>query len=100
MNATSNTPNTSSQVDTRNGFYGKHHTEQSKRKIASTQKARYDYLRQLMKQHQQQEQSQPFGPIIDLDSPVFVQKIRNIVRELLEEQIKDTIPTRQNIPLF
>ncbi len=94
-----NTTNTTNQVNTQNGFYGKHHDEETKRRISATQKARYDYMRQLMKQHQQQEQKQTYGPI-DIDNPILIQRIKDIVRELLQEQIQNSIPARQNIPIF
>ena len=98
MGTMSTTSTTTNQVNTRNGFYGKHHDEETKRRISNTQKMRYDYMRQMMKQHQQ-EQKQAFGPI-DIDNPTLTQRIKEIVRELLQEQIKDATPTRRNIPLF
>lgn len=101
--ATANTAaNSNSQVNQGKrvgGFQGKHHNLATKNKISQTQKARYDYMRQMMKQTQE---SKEYGPI-DLDSPSFTQKIKDIVRELLHEEIKNAIPSRkiiQNIPIF
>lgn len=83
------------------GFKNKRHDELTKRRISQTQKARYDYMRQMMRQHNQNEQSQAYGPIIDLDSPKFAQRVKDIVRELLKEEVRKAIPTtRQNIPIF
>ena len=96
---------TSTSADTRGitkregGFKNKRHDELTKRRISQTQKARYDFMRQMMRQHQQNEQSQQFGPI-DIDSPTFAQKIKDIVREILNEEIKKATPIRQNIPLL
>lgn len=81
------------------GFKNKRHDELTKRRISQTQKARYDYMRQMMRQHNQNEQSQQFGPI-DIDSPTFVQRIKDIVREILNEEIKKATPIRQNIPII
>ena len=96
---------TSTSADTRGitkregGFKNKRHDELTKRRISQTQKARYDFMRQMMRQHQQNEQSQQFGPI-DFDSPTFAQRIKDIVREILNEEIKKATPIRQNIPIF
>lgn len=96
---------TSTSADTRGitkregGFKNKRHDELTKRRISQTQKARYDFMRQMMRQHQQNEQSQQFGPI-DIDSPTFAQRIKDIVREILNEEIKKATPIRQNIPLL
>jgi hypothetical protein len=55
-------------------------------------------MRQMMRQQQQQnEQAQHFGPI---DSPELTKMIRDIVRDILNEEVKKAIPTRQNIPIF
>ncbi len=100
MNITANTATTSNQVnqDKRvGGFQGKRHDLATKNKISQTQKARYDYMRQMMRQ--QQQESHTFGPI-DIDSPSFTQKIKDIVREVLNEEVKKAIPIRQNIPIF
>ena len=78
------------------GFSGKHHDLATKARISQTQKARYDYMRQMMRQ-QQQEQKQQFGPI---DSPEHTKMIKDIVKDILNEEVKKAIPIRQNIPLF
>ena len=99
---TANTTSDTSQLNQGKrvgGFQGKRHDLATKNRISQTQKARYDYMRQMMKQHQQNEQSQQFGPI-DIDSPTFTQKVKDIVRELLKEEIKKATPIRQNIPIF
>lgn len=80
------------------GFKGKRHDLATKNRISQTQKARYNYMRQMMRQ-QQTEQAQPFGPI-DIDSPSFTERIREILRELLREEIKKATPIRREIPLF
>lgn len=88
-------------INKQSGFRGKHHDLATRNRISQTQKARYNYMRQMMKQ--QNEQAQPFGPIIDLDNPEVTQKIKDIVRELLLQEIKNAIPSkpiRQNIPIF
>lgn len=86
------------------GFKGKHHDLATKEKISQTQKQRYQYMRQMMKQQQQQnEQTQHFGPIFDLDNPEVTQRIKDIVRELLQSELRSAIPSRktiQNIPIF
>ena len=92
MNTTANTAanNQVSQGKRVGGFQGKHHDLATKNKISQTQKARYDYMRQMMKQ---QQESKKFGPI----------KIKDIVRELLKEEMRNAIPTytnRPNIPIF
>lgn len=102
MNKTPNTTTATSELnqDKRvGGFQGKRHDLATKNRISQTQKARYDYMRQMMRQHQQNEQNTTFGPI-DIDSPSFTQKIKDIVREILNEEVKKAIPIRQNIPLF
>ena len=81
------------------GFQGKRHDLATKNRISQTQKARYDYMRQMMRQHSQNEQSQQFGPI-DIDNPRFAQRIKDIVREILNEEIKKATPIKQNIPIF
>ena len=78
------------------GFKNKHHDLATKNRISQTQKARYDYMRQMMRQ-QQQEQKQQFGPI---DSPELTKMIRDIVKDILNEEVKKAIPIKQNIPLF
>ena len=100
MNTTANTPTATSEPnqDKRvGGFQGKRHNLATRNRISQTQKARYDYMRQMMRQ--QQQESHTFGPI-DIDSPSFAQKVKDIVREILREEIKKAIPTRQNIPIF
>lgn len=82
------------------GFKNKHHDLATKNRISQTQKKRYALLNQMVRQHQQNEESHKFGPIFDLDNPEITQKIKDIVRELLQEEIKRAIPIRQNIPLF
>lgn len=83
------------------GFTNKRHDQATKNRISASQKARYALMRQQMGQHQQQQESHAFGPILDLDSPKFAEKVRDIVRELLQEEIKKAVPTtRQNIPIF
>ena len=84
------------------GFQGRHHDLATKKKISQTQKARYDYMRQMMKQ-QQNEQTQHFGPIFDIDNPELTQRIKDIVKELLSQEMKNAIPSRpirQNIPII
>jgi len=84
------------------GFSGKHHDLATKNKISQTQKARYDYMRQMMKQ-QQNEQVKHYGPLCDIDNPEFTQRIKDIVKELLKAELKNAIPSnqmRQNIPIF
>ncbi len=81
------------------GFANKRHDQATKNRISQTQKARYNYMKQMMRQHQQNEQSQQFGPI-DIDSPTFTQRVKDIVREILNEEIKKATPIRQNIPIF
>lgn len=80
------------------GFSGKHHDLATKNRISQTQKARYNYMRQMMKQ--QQNEQRHFGPIIDLDNPEVKQKIKDIVHELLQSELKNATPIRQNIPIF
>lgn len=83
------------------GFKNKRHDQATKNRISASQKARYALMRQQIGQHQQQQESHAFGPIFDLDSPKFAEKVRDIVRELLQEEIKKAVPTtRQNIPIF
>ena len=82
------------------GFSGKHHDLATKARISQTQKARYNYMRQMMKQKQQQNEQSHFGPIIDLDNPEIKQKIKDIVHELLQTELKKATPVRQNIPIF
>ena len=98
---TANTATSNNQVnqDKRvGGFQGKRHDLATKARISQTQKARYNYMRQMMRQQQQQnEQAQHFGPI---DSPELTKMIRDIVRDILNEEVKKAIPTRQNIPIF
>ena len=101
MNTTANTAanNQVSQGKRVGGFRGKRHDLATKNKISQTQKARYDYMRQMMKQ---QQESKEFGPI-DIDNPTFAQKIKDIVRELLKEEMRNAIPTytnRPNIPIY
>ena len=81
------------------GFKNKKHNELTKRRISQTQKKRYALLNQMVRQHQQNEQSQQFGPI-DIDNPSLRQKIKDIVSELLREEIKKTTPIKPNIPIF
>lgn len=81
------------------GFQGKRHDLATKNRISQTQKARYDYMRQMMRQHQQNEQSQQFGAI-NVDSPILANKIKDIVREILKEEVNKAIPTRRNIPIL
>ncbi len=83
------------------GFSGKHHDLATKARISQTQKARYNYMRQMMKQHQNEQRH--FGPIFDIDNPEITQKIKDIVREILQAELKNAIPSkqcRQNIPIF
>lgn len=85
------------------GFSGKHHDLATKARISQTQKARYDYMRQMMKQKQQQNEQKQYGPIFDIDDPEINQRIKDIVREILQAELKKAIPNkpiRQNIPLF
>lgn len=86
------------------GFKGKRHDLATKTKISQTQKQRYQYMRQMMRQQQQQnEQTQHFGPMLDIDSPELTQRIKDIVKELLKAELKNAIPSnqmRQNIPIF
>lgn len=98
METMSTTSTTTNQVNTRNGFYGKHHDEETKRRISNTQKMRYDYMRQMMRQHQQ-EQRQSFGHI-DIDNPTLTQRIKDIVRQILQEETGRAYQTRQKIPIF
>ncbi len=104
MNTTANTAanNQVSQGKRVGGFQGKHHDLATKNKISQTQKARYDYMRQMMRQQQQNEQKH-YGPIFDIDDPEITQRIKDIVREILQAELKKAIPNkpiRQNIPLF
>lgn len=92
-------PSQLNQVRRQGGFKNKHHDQDTKNRISSSQKARYDYMRQMMGQHLHQEQNNSFGPI-DFDDPKLNLKIKEIVREILNEEIKKAIPIRQNIPLF
>lgn len=102
--ATANTA-TNNQVNQGNrvgGFKGKRHDLATKNKISQTQKARYDYMRQMMKQ-QQNEQANHYGPLFDIDDPKVTQRIKDIVKELLKAELKNAIPSnqmRQNIPIF
>jgi len=99
MNTTANTATANTQINQGKrvgGFQGKRHDLATKNKISQTQKARYDYMRQMMRQTQESKQ---YGPI-DIDSPSFAQKVKDIVRELLREEIRKAIPNRQNIPIF
>lgn len=81
------------------GFKNKKHNELTKRRISQTQKKRYALLNQMVRQHQQNEQSQTFGPI-DFDSPKLRQQIKDIVNELLRDEIKKATPIKPNIPVF
>lgn len=96
MNTTANTATNTTGLTKPSGFSGKHHDIATKNRISQTQKARYNYMRQMMKQTQE---SKEYGPI-DIDSPTFAERIKSIVREVLREEIKNSIPTRQNIPIF
>lgn len=96
MNTTANTATTTTGLTKPSGFSGKHHDLATKNRISQTQKARYNYMRQMVKQTQE---SKEYGPI-DIDSPTFAERIKSIVREVLREEIKNSIPTRQNIPIF
>ena len=102
MNTTANAATANNQLSQGKrvgGFRGKRHDLATKNKISQTQKARYDYMRQMMKQ---QQESKEFGPI-DIDNPTFAQKIKDIVRELLKEEMRNAIPTytnRPNIPIY
>lgn len=96
MNTTANTATADNQGKRVGGFQGKRHDLATKNKISQTQKARYDYMRQMMRQTQE---SKEYGPI-DIDSPSFAERVKNIVREVLREEIKNSIPNRQNIPIF
>ena len=59
---------------------------------------RYDYMRQMMRQYQQENKQQQFGPI---DSPTLTKMIKDVVRHLLQEEIKKATPIRQQkIPFF
>ena len=83
------------------GFQGKRHDLATRNKISQTQKARYDYMRQMMRQ--QQNEQKHYGPIFDIDDPEITQRIKDIVREILQAELKKAIPNkpiRQNIPLF
>ena len=93
------TTNTSGGLVKREGGFKNHHHDQStKNRISQTQKARYDYMRQMMRQHQQEQKQQQFGPI---DSPTLTKMIQDIVRQLLQEEIRKSTPIRQqNIPIF
>ena len=93
---TGTTNNQANQGKRVGGFQGKRHDLATKARISQTQKARYNYMRQMMRQ-QQNEQAQHFGPI---DSPELTKMIRDIVRDILNEEVKKAIPTRQNIPIF
>ena len=81
------------------GFKNKKHNELTKRRISQTQKKRYALLNQMVRQHQQNEQSQQFGPI-DIDTPSLRQQIKDIVSELLREEIKKATPIKPNIPVY
>ncbi len=93
------TANTEGITKRESGFKNKHHDLATKTRISQTQKARYNYMRQMIGQHQQNEQSRQHDTI-DIDSPRLAEKIRKIVREQLMEEIKKAIPTRQNIPIL
>ena len=85
------------------GFQGKHHDLNTMAKISQTQKQRYQYMRQMMRQQQQQNEQKHYGPIFDIDDPEITQRIKDIVREILQAELKKAIPNkpiRQNIPLF
>ena len=96
-----NTPNTTTATNQLNqtkrvgGFANKRHDLATRNRISQTQKARYAYMRQMMKQ--QQESKQAFGPI---DSPQLSKMIKDILRELLNEEIRKATPIMQNIPLY
>ena len=81
------------------GFKNKHHDLATKNRISQTQKKRYALMNQMIRQHQQNEESRKWGPI-DLDSPEMSQKIKDIVSELLKEEIQKAIPIRRNIPII
>lgn len=99
MDSTATTTNTSGGLVKREGGFKNHHHDQStKNRISQTQKMRYDYMRQMMRQHQQEHKQKQFGPI---DSPTLTKMIKDIVRQLLQEEIKKATPIRhQNIPIF
>lgn len=82
------------------GFKNKHHDLATKNRISQTQKKRYALLNQMVRQHQQNEESHIYGPLFNLDNPEITQKIKDIVRELLKEEIQKAIPIRRNIPIF
>lgn len=82
------------------GFKGKRHDLATKNRISQTQKKRYALLNQMVRQHQQNEESHKYGPLFNLDNPEITQKIKDIVRELLKEEIQKAIPIRRNIPFF
>ena len=87
-------------IDREGGFKGKHHDLATKNRISQTQKKRYALLNQMVRQHQQNEESHKYGPLFNLDNPEITQKIKDIVRELLKEEIQKAIPIRRNIPIF
>jgi len=105
MNTTANAATANNQLSQGKrvgGFQGKHHDLATKNKISQTQKARYNYMRQMMRQQQQNEQKH-YGPIFDIDDPEVTQRIKDIVKELLSQEMKNAIqsrPIRQNIPIF
>lgn len=99
MNTTANTPTTTTGLTKTSGFSGKHHDLATKARISQTQKARYNYMRQMMKQ-QQNEQVKHYGPLFDVNNPEIIQKIKDIVHELLQLELKNATIIKQNIPLF
>lgn len=80
------------------GFKNKHHDLATKNRISQTQKKRYALLNQMVRQHQQFEESHKYGPVLDIDNPETSQKIKDIVRAVLADYIQSS-SIRQNIPL-
>jgi hypothetical protein len=98
MDSTATTNTSRGLVKRESGFKNHHHDQSTKNRISQTQKMRYNYMRQMMKQHQQEQKQQQFGPI---DSPQLTKMIKDIVSQIISEEIKKATPIRQqNIPLF
>ena len=74
-----------------NPMWGKKQSYETKQKIADTQRKRYQMMRQMVKQQQEQKTMMNV-----MDSANFTNRIKQIVREELEKRMN----YRAEIPLF
>jgi SRSO17 transposase len=74
-----------------NPMWGKKQSYETKQKISDTQRKRYQMMRQMVKQQQEQK-----AMMNVMDSPTFTNSVKQIVREELEKRMN----YRAKIPLF